>query len=202
MQPTPDQSGSSPIEGIDTIDASVRHVAEYLARPLSAAELAEQTRRVSEPVERGMASPIALLIVHLGSERLAIPAAAARRVVRRAVVRRLPHRETPIFAGICNVDGRLLPAAHLDRLLGLERNRESISAARTVVLGDARGDFAVEVDRVEGVRRADAAAFIDPPATVARAVDRYVRALTEVGGAPAALLDADLLLAGLTRCLQ
>ncbi|HMN96395.1 MAG TPA: chemotaxis protein CheW [Phycisphaerales bacterium] len=176
--------------------------AEYLARRLSADEIAEQTRRVAEPAGRTMAEPVTLLVMQLGAERLAMPAIDARRVVRRAPVRRVPHRMSPFFAGLCAVDGRLVPAANLRRLLELQETQLPAGAARTIVFGDQRGDWAVEVDRVEGVRRADLSSFVEPPATVALTMGRYIRALGEFGGARGAVLDTGRVLSAFAGALR
>lgn len=173
-----------------------------LDRPIPADELAEQTRLVSEPAERAMEQPTSLLFMRLGRERLAVPAAAVSRVARLTATRRIPHRQAPVVAGLCAVDGRLVLAAHLDRLLGLADAPADVPGARFVVLEDGRGPWAVRVDEVEGVRTEDAASFVEPPPTLGRNIDHFTRAILPLQDGAVAVLDEEAILSALARSLS
>lgn len=172
-----------------------------LDRDVPPNELAEQTRLVARRPEVQIEQPVALLLMVLGHERLAVEARWTSVVARLSAIRRLPHQQSPLVRGICNVGGRLVIAAHMDRLLGIEREREPGPAARFVVLEDERGPWALEVDRVDGIRVEDAARFIDPPATVSHASARLARAMAPVEGGAVTVLDAPAVLGALAGAL-
>lgn len=177
-----------------------------LQRPLPDDELAANTRMVATPLEERDQLDASLLIVNLGQERLALDVGFARRVVPMRTVHRVPHRTNELFAGLCNIQGELLPVARLDKLLGIvvtDRAGHSPSAhQRMVVVGEASAAWAVIVDRVEGIRRFDSSTFIAPPATVARALDGVTDALVPLDASNhAARLQPAKLAAALGRCL-
>lgn len=175
-----------------------------LDRPISSDELERQTRDAALPLAREGGGTTGLVVFRIGSERLGIDVQVCRRVVPIAPVHRIPHRSNDVLAGLCAVDGELLLAARLDRLLGLER--EARGVGRMLILSESRGSWALPVDEVEGVRRFESASFRGPPATVARSVDGLTKALIDLGEAEdragvVAVLDAPALLARLERTL-
>lgn len=217
MQDTPDQlqddAGGS-AAGAATVDAHQRDVAlrlrTLLQRPLPPDELTENTRMVGAPAEERDRLDATLLIASLGDERLAIDVRFARRVLPTRTIHRVPHRSTALFAGICNVQGELLPVARLDRVLAIERpdtanatDAAAIAERRMVVLGDAATAWVVTMDRIDGIRRFDSTTFLAPPATVARALDGVTDALVPLDdGRFAARLDPTKLARALARCLS
>ncbi len=182
-------------------DAAER-LRRLLDRPLPPDQLAESTRIVAQPAvveERNVAS---VLVVRVGSERMAIELGVTRRVVGVAKVHRVPHRESPVFAGIAAIDGELLLVARVERLFGIELDTQSGPDRRMLVIGDAGRSWALTVDAVEGLRRVPEACFLPPPPTVARAIDGVTHALLPIDEGPlVALLDGDRLLRSLERSM-
>lgn len=194
--------------GVDSrgMDIAMR-LRVLLQRPLPPEELVENTRMVGAPAEERDRLNATLLVASLGSERLAIDVRFARRVLPPRTIHRVPHRSSDLFAGICNVQGELLPVARLERVLAIGDAGDGAAAdpseRRMVVLGDATAAWVVTMDRIEGIRRFDAATFVAPPATVARALDGVTDALVPLEqGAFAARLDPTKLARALARCLS
>lgn len=180
-------------------------MAELLSRPLSQRDLAEQTRAAAMPLERESARLESVLLVEVGGERMGLPAALVRRVFPLAPVHRVPHRTNRVLRGICNLGGRLTLAASLEAVLDLAAEATADSSQRrTLLIGEESAAWAIEVDRVLGVIRADAETLAEPPATVEAARERHTARLLDdptPGGGRIALLDGERLLASLARSL-
>jgi chemotaxis-related protein WspD len=185
------------------VDVAVR-LRTLLQRPLPADELLENTRAVATPPEARDRLDASLLIVTLGDERLALNVSFTRRVVPVRPIHRVPHRTNELFAGICSVQGELLPVVRLDRLLGIVRHGDvKASEQRMVVVGAESNAWAFIVDGVEGIRRFDSSTFIPPPSTVSRAMDGATDALVPLDGSTfAARLEPDKLLRALGGCVS
>ncbi|MBL9150767.1 MAG: chemotaxis protein CheW [Phycisphaerae bacterium] len=194
-----DQRAESPSTEIGVGD----RLRALLARPISEAELDENTAVVATSPRRREATARALLVVRLGGERLGFDVRFARRVVSVAQPHRVPHRDHNGFAGIANVDGELVLAVRLERLFDLERSNAETALRRHVVLGDEGQGWAIEVDRVEGVRRFEASRLLTPPATVGRALESMTEALADTGdGEPlVSVLATDRVRRALERCI-
>lgn len=191
---------SDPLPGPASEAADERGLDRLLSRPLDAESLAAQTSAAALPLTNAERAIGRVLVVRLGRERLAFDVLRCRCVVPPAPAHRVPHRTNDVFAGLCAVDGELMPAIRLDRLLGIER--EAGTARRTVVLADDRGPWAIEVDDVEGVRSVAADSERPPPDTVVKASDGLSRALADLDdGEPIAILDAARLFARFERSL-
>lgn len=180
-------------------------MAELLSRPLSQRDLAEQTRAAAMPLERESARLESVLLVEVGGERMGLPAALVRRVFPLAPVHRVPHRTNRVLRGICNLGGRLTLAASLEAVLDLAAEAAADARQRrTLLIGEESAAWAIEVDRVLGVIRADAETLAEPPATVEAARERHTARLLDdptPGGGRIALLDGERLLASLARSL-
>lgn len=193
-------ASTTPSAGMPAEAPGERGLDRLLARPLEPDALAAQTSAAAQPLASAERATGRVLVVRLGRERLAFDVVRCRRVVPVAPAHRVPHRSNDVFAGLCAVDGELMPAIRIDRLLGVER--EAGGASRMVVLADDRGSWAIEVDEVEGVRSLGADAERPPPDTVAKASDGLSRALADLdGGEPIAILDAARLFARFERSL-
>lgn len=184
-------------------------MSELLDRPLSAEDLAAQTRDAALPLAEETGSRKSVLLVEVAGERLALPASFVRRVFAVAAVHRVPHRSNRVLRGLCNLGGRLVLSGSLEALLDLAPSGDGEAAGdarRTLLVGDEAAAWAVEVTRVVGVVRIDPAAMTEPPATVEAARDRFTHRLLvdPLAGESShriALLDGDRVLAGLARSL-
>jgi chemotaxis signal transduction protein len=189
----------------DTLDGGA--ILRLLDRPLTAEELHEATARVARPLEPPEKDVVRLLLVRVGDEELAFPARDVAQVTGAASVHRIPHRTNKTIRGLCNVDGDLMLCADLAALLEVDvaatDRAEANEQRRMVVLGDEAHRWVVEVDAVKGVLPVSPHTYQRPPITVAAALGRYTAALVPLdGGALAALLDAERLIAGFQAALS
>ena len=204
MSGMPQEDASTP-ERTPARDA----MAELLDRPLSASDLAEQTRDAAMPLAEEAGTRTSVLLVEVAGERLALEASLVRRVFAATPVHRVPHRTNRVLRGLCNLGGRLVLSGSIEALLDLSPAGDepaTATARRTLLIGGEAEVWAIEVDRVVGVARIDPAAMIEPPATIEAARDRYTRRLlmdpsAVDGSRRIALLDGERLLAGLARSL-
>ncbi|MDG1977390.1 MAG: chemotaxis protein CheW [Phycisphaerales bacterium] len=170
-----------------------RAMRRLLERDLDDVALAENTRLVGHRHETVQTDELTALIVRIGGEWLGFDALFAGRVHDPGVARRVPHRHAEHLAGIVAVDGEIVPAARLDRLLDLTADAVPPDP-RLVIVGPVDRRWAIPVDEVEGMVRIPRADVVDSPATVAGSLNRHTIGLLPLGDRHAALLDSDRIL--------
>jgi chemotaxis signal transduction protein len=169
--------GEQELAGSTTAGQALDRMRTLLARPLSTREIRTNTELVAAPGETAAARMRSIVVFAVGAEHFALEADATHRVVPASVVRRVPHRSNAVFAGIANVAGELTPVGRIGAALGVPAGA---SQSHFVVIGAVRARWAFAADRVDGVRRVDAARCIDPPATIRHAADGCTRYLAPV----------------------
>lgn len=172
-----------------------------LDRPIDPQTLDENTALVAQPHETVEIDRFDLLVVAIGDERLGFDAMLVHRVHDPAVVRRLPHRPSPHLAGVVALDGDIVPAARLDRLLDL-RADSAPADPRIVLVGPAARRWALPVDRILGVHPFSRSAILEPPTTVAASMRRHVSGLVRLDDRFVAIVDGDRLLDALDGGLR
>lgn len=187
-------------------------IQRLLDRPLTDEALAEQTKRVAQPIETARRHTATVVVFELGGERLAWPAGQVARVTGQVRQHSIPHRTNNVFRGICNIDGELVLYANLGSLLRIEaapakepetgRDEEDEDETgqtcqrRTLVVGNRDQRWAFPVDAVHGVIHVDPDHVQAPPMTVERALVRYTESLLVVAGTHTALLNTQRVTAG------
>jgi chemotaxis-related protein WspD len=170
-----------------------------LQRPVDAAYREAWARELARPEPPPLHTDSAAMAFRVGHEWLAVPLALAQSVAPLAPVHRLPHRSSPGSAllGIVNVDGRLVPAVSLARLLAIDTDgvpaplgRHAFARLLVLAPGGARGQvFALPVDEVHGVVRYAGAAVRPPAATVGQAPLALLAGVVADSSIEAGLLD-------------
>jgi chemotaxis-related protein WspD len=199
--------------------------AELLAHAVPDDYAAVWTELVSRPVQQTDRDTASSVIFRVGTEWLALPAAAIQEVATLRPVHRVPHRTSGVLLGVVNVRGELIISVSIARLLGLEhattptpsaaaaaaaasaaataadRGRPGAAAAHPRLLVIRRKDLraACPVDDVHGVHRYAPAALSGVPSTLAKAGTRYSRALLSWRDQTVGVLDEELLFAALRR---
>jgi chemotaxis signal transduction protein len=173
-----------------------------LDRPLPPEEIRANTELVAASGETAVARMRSILVFAVGGEHFALEADSTHRVVHASVIRRVPHRTNPVFAGIANVAGELTPVGRLGAALGVDSGPVQ---SHFIVIGAVRARWAFAADRVDGVRRIDASRCVAPPATVRHAGDGCTQYLAPVqfaeGERLVAVLDAARVAALFARSL-
>ena len=156
---------------------SLAQMRALLDRALPEEDLRANTELVASRGESRRTQMRSVLVFDIGEERLGIDAEESHRVVPCSPVRRVPHRTNEVFAGIANIGGELTLVAAAGAALGVPAGDRQ---THFVVVGQQGSRWAFAVDRVEGVRRIDAAATLPPPATVRHAADGCTKYLADI----------------------
>lgn len=172
-----------------------------LDRPVDAGQLDENTTLVAQPHETVRTDRFDLLVVAIGEERLGLDAMLVHRVHDPAVVRRVPHRNAAHLEGVMALDGDIVPAARLDRLLDAPADRNAADP-RVVLVGPPDRRWALPVDGIVGVHSFSRAEIIEPPTTVAASLRRHVSGLVRFEDGFVAIIDGDRLLDALDGGLR
>ena len=142
---------------------------------------------------------LSVITFEVGGQYLALEAARVVEVSATRPVRRVPHRTSPVFAGLVNVQGKLEPCFSLGAMLGLPPTVEP-GEPRLLVVGDDVRRCAFHVYR-PALQEADSGGVGAPPATLSAALESHVRGILRLGDRPWSWLDADRLLTSLERRL-
>jgi chemotaxis-related protein WspD len=168
------------------------------------ATLARETAQLlAAPETTTVRDAVSLLFFRLGQEFFALKSTVLQEVTGTKPVHRLPSRPGPVFLGLVNINGELLPCVSASAALGLETPPAGPSArARMIVVGNSGNRFVFPADEVLAVRRIATADFQPPPATVANAPAAKSTAVVRLEGREVAVLDETRLLDALARSLN
>jgi chemotaxis-related protein WspD len=196
--------------------------AALLAHDVPGDYLAQWTEHVSRPALQADRDTASAVIFRIGTEWLALPAAAIQEISNLKPIHRVPHRTSGVVLGVVNVRGELLTCVSLQRVFGLEGEAASAPSAssapsapsapsggpvtsallprkRLLVIRRKELRAACPVDYVDGVHRYAQAALNPVPATVAKAGTRYSHALLAWREQTVGILDEELLFSALKR---
>jgi chemotaxis-related protein WspD len=165
-----------------------------LQRPVGQEVREAWARELARPEPPPLHTDAAAMAFRVGAEWLAVPLALASSVAPLAPLHRLPHRARGALLGIVNVGGRLLPAASMARLLGIDTSDVAPplgrhAFARLLVLDTGTHSFALPVDEVHGVLRHASGAMRAPAATVGQAPSPLLAGVIRDSALEAGLLD-------------
>jgi chemotaxis-related protein WspD len=193
---------------------------ELLAHSVPDDYAAVWTELVSRPVQQTDRNTASSVIFRVGTEWLALPAAAIQEVANLRPVHRVPHRTSGVLQGVVNVRGELTICVSLARVLGLEhqaapapsaaaaaaaatasggKSAAAVAHPRLLVIRRKELRAACPVDDVHGVHRYAPASLSSVPSTLAKAGTRYSRALLAWRDQTVGVLDEELLFAALRR---
>lgn len=165
----------------------------------------EWTAQIAAPKpasERGRAHA---LLLRAADEWLALPAALLEEALPVGPVHTVPYLSTPIFEGLTNVGGELLPCIRLARLLAGQAAEHAGAPApstpRLLAVNTSSGRFALLVDEVVGICPFDPDRMTPPPDTVRLGPDSMVAGMVVLEGRTAGLLDQAVLAQALIQAL-
>jgi chemotaxis signal transduction protein len=153
---------------------------QLLSRPGLSPD-ARQREESDEIAEAANADTFSVITFDVGGHNLALEAKRIVEVSEARAVCRVPHRTSPAFLGLVNVQGVLEPC--FDLVVG-DENRRCAFLAQNVAL-----------------READLARVGDPPATVSGALDTHVRGILRLADRPWSWLDVDRLMSTLEKAI-
>lgn len=172
-------------------------------RPVPAEWLEEWTEAFAE--EKGV-EPSGILtatVFRIGTEWLALDAARFIRIMNPRIIHTVPFRSGPVFQGLVNIDGDLVPCLSLARIIGLEENRIEDGAVPRLALVEHGGEqFAFIADEILEVRRIAPAEIGGSPSTVAKSPHALTWGVFSIGGKSVGILDEDKFFAVLGENLR
>lgn len=176
-----------------------------LDRPLSDNYRQEWTRHFSEERRLPEAGNTSVILFRIQTEWLALPTHSFQEIAEQRPLHSLPNRPGGIVLGLANVRGELVTCISLGHFLQVEgmASLESIRAyyRRLLIVNWEGTKLAFPVDEVHGPNRFHPRELKSPPLTVARSNPRYAQAVLSWQNRAVGLLDAELLLSSLNRCL-
>ena len=135
---------------------------------------------------------LSLFVFRIGEEWLALPATAVFEVAEVLPVRKIPGRT----AGLVNVHGELHLCFSMGSVLGIAADG---NAKRSIVIGNAEGQWVFPADEVWGLVAVDPTALDDVPVTIARDAGAHVRYIIDWERGKVSCLDDKLLFTTLQR---
>jgi chemotaxis signal transduction protein len=141
------------------------------------------------------------LLFRAGDEWLALPAGVLDEALDMRPIHAVPYLSNPVFIGLVNAGGELLPCIGLARLM---QSPQVLSAVKPRILCVrlTQGRFALMADEVVGACRYDPAEVSPPPDTVAKGPRPLVMGMVKLEGRLAGLLDPRALGAALLGSLR
>lgn len=174
--------------------------------------LLEWTAQAAAPKPAKQGARKGVLLVRAGEEWLGLPTAIVDAALPMSPVHSVPYLSSPVFAGLCNVDGELLPCIRLAALLGAFPAQtapgrtgalaQNPASPRIIALTLPEGRFALEVDEAAGTGGYDPEAASHAPDTVSHAPSPLVLRMAVVEGRLAGIAEAASLGRALLRSLH
>jgi len=124
-----------------------------LDRDIPADYRASWTTRVDAAEEKSLRNSVSFLPFSVGGHWLGLRSLLCLKVIEGRVAHRVPFRRHPVFLGLVNVEGEMLPCASLARALGLEEVSAASTDASPRMLVAARGGarWCFPVDETAGI---------------------------------------------------
>ena len=161
-------------------------------REVSPELLDDWTAQTAAPKPGGLEGFSAALLLRAGAEWLALPASCLEEAAKTSVIHTVPYLSSPVFRGLINLGGELLPCISLADLL--RATPSDVQAhARVIAVSLPQGRFALLVEEVAGTARFHPDAVRPAPGTVSMSPRRLVQGMVELEGRSAGLLDAGAL---------
>jgi len=163
--------------------------------------LAEWTAQAAAPKPEGQAPRAGALLVRAGTEWLGLPASIVESALPAGPIHSVPFLSSPVFLGLTNVDGELLPCMSLAALAGADPDPHP-ARPRRIAVKVAEGRFVLVADEASGTCGFAPENLTPPPDTVALSPHPLVRAMAMMEGRLAGIVDAKALGLALLRSLR
>lgn len=161
--------------------------------------LAEWTDRIAAPDPPPPGDTLPVVLFRVGPEWLALDVKHTVEVAPARTVRRVPHQNGGLLAGLVNIRGELQLAVSLRHLLGLDPAPEEPPTARHLVAEHDGARWVLPVDEVFDIRHTRAADLGPVPDTVSLAAATLTRGVFRWDDRAVGHLDPDRLFAALKR---
>ena len=178
-----------------------RNCAEYnragrqlLDREIPKEFLEEWTRDLTAVKEDERRETLSVIIFRIGGEWLALRTVCLQETASVRAIHHVPFRSNNVFRGVVNINGELLlcvSAADLleygSRQTGDEAGQRSFPRMLVVRLAGER--YVFPVDEVLGIHRVPADNLYDPPATMSKSPNSFIKAIFDFAEKRVGFLD-------------
>jgi chemotaxis-related protein WspD len=159
------------------------------------------------PPARQMLKHSSALVFRVGNEALALPIGVIDEICQPEMIHRLPHYAPVILRGIVNIHGQLRLCFSLAELLGIEDSQLALEGKhrvfpRMMVVRRNESRFALLVDEVIGSHRYGREDILSVPASLSRALAKFIRGIFRDGEKSIGLLDEELLFQAMEKSLK
>jgi len=146
-------------------------------------------------------------VFRVGNEALALPIGIIDEICQPEMIHRLPHYATVILRGIVNIHGQLRLCFSMAELLGIEDYKFEPDGKhrvfpRMMVIRRNESRFALLVDEVSGSRRYTQDDILPVPASLSRALTKFMRGILRDGEKSVGLLDTELMFQAMEKSLK
>jgi chemotaxis-related protein WspD len=176
-----------------------------LDRPLPDNYRQEWTEHFAEQKQPPEAGNASVILFRIQTEWLALPTHSFQEVAEKRPLHSLPNRRGGIVLGLANVRGELVTCVSLGHLLPIEAMAplHSVRAdyRHLLIVQWEAAKLAFPVDEVHGPNRFHPQDFKSLPSTLTRANPHCAQAVFSWQNRAVGLLDPELLLSSLSRCL-
>ncbi len=163
-------------------------------RPIPAGWLKEWTDSFAEKKETETPGTVAMVVCRVKEELLALDAHYFLRVMNLRHIHTIPFRSGPVFLGLANIDGELVPCMSLSRIIGLPETERTGEFAGRLALVELKGErYALAVDEIMEVRRIVPSEIGNTPSTVSKATTALSAGVFPIGEKTIGVLDEDKL---------
>lgn len=176
---------------------------EYLA---SWGEFLQQEKKVVVESSKG-----SILLFRLGTEWLGLAISVLEEVLESRPVHTVPNRPNHIFLGVVNVRGQLKLCVALHRLLEITSGWETAVPGevergyrrfhRMLAIKQGSTVWVFPVDEVYGALSYEGGHLLNLPTTVSKSTANYLKGLWQWNERSIAIIDEELLFAGLRRMM-
>lgn len=170
-------------------------------REVSSDLLDEWTEQIATPKPNSAREYVVALLLRAGAEWLALPASCLDEAASVGPIHAMPYLSSPVFRGLINMGGELLPCISLADLLRAAP-ADTPARARVIAVSLIQGRFALLVEEVAGTARFHPDDVHPAPDTVSMSPSPLVQGVVELESRPAGLLDAKALGEALLESLQ
>ncbi len=159
----------------------------------------EWSDEISEARSDSGREKIPYFLFKCGGENFALEMGAVSEVGRDRFIHKIPHRGEGVISGLANVNGELVIAVDVARLLGIPARAASGDSVRMVVCSNGGDRFAFRVEKISGMALVEPSSLRDVPVTLEKSLGGFVDKIFDLGGARYGVIDFGLFVHAIIR---
>ena len=135
-----------------------------------------------------------------GGENLALEMRAVSEVARDRFIHRIPHKGDGVISGLANINGELVIAVDIAKLLGIGGcETPSSDSVRMLVCSSGEDRFAFRVEKIAGMALVETDRLRGVPVTLEKSLGGFVEKIFDFNGERYGVVDFELLVHAIIR---